>query len=211
MKNTVLLIVFTLLLGSCSSNNDPLYRILRIKNDRLLEVSNKMLKKKYVLRHYLGNTTDNTCVIFLYQKFSNIVYLPQNEFYKDNVDLKEVTQYITAPIIKSSDTITTSAIFNNINKTDPNLLVRRTWNDINMYIPVYSPVFYQEILQIIQIMINIEINHDFSRYYLKKIPVNEYRKFNIKKLENVLNDIYIKENLLFSRVLEGNLVFIGEE
>ena len=219
MKNTILLIVF-ILLGSCSSNNDPTYRILRVENDKQLETNNKMLKKNYALMFSFGETKDAKYMHLLYQKFStvsNIVYLPQNEFYKDSMDFEKIFWGIMIPIIKSSDTITTSALFNDINKNQPNSLVRKPVDNMNVYIPVYSPVFYQEILSMIGIMIDSEFKYDLSKYHFKKIPVkdivtyNEDKEVNIKKLENDLNDIYTKENLLFLTIGEDGFTFIEEE
>ena len=219
MKNTILLIVF-ILLGSCSSNNDPTYRVLRVENDKLLETSNKMLEKNYVLTGIFGKSTDVKYTYFLYQKFStvsNIVYLPKNEFYKDSVEFYEITDIILSKIIVPFDTITTSTIFNSINKNNPNLLFRKTYNNINIYIPVYSPVFYQEILQLIGLMFNTEVSFDLSKYHFKTIPMKDIITFNkdgevnINKLENVLNDIYTKENLLFLYRGEDEFIFIREE
>lgn len=220
MKNTVLLIVFMLLLGSCSFNDDPTYRILHVENDKLLETSNRMLEKNYVLKYDFGESNDQNYKHMLYQKFStvsNIVYLPKNEFYKDSLDFQGLTIYIYSAITNTLSSITTSPIFNDINKNQPNLLVRNTMNDINIYIPVYSPIFYQEILNRIGILAYGGLNHDFSEYYLKTIPKHEIMTFNedgevnIKKLENALNDIYIKENLLFTYLVGGQFVFIGEK
>ena len=218
MKNTILLIIF-ILLGSCSSNNDPMYRILRVEDNKLLEASNKMLKKNYVLIYPFGKANkEEKYEYFLYQKFStvsNIVYLPQNEFYKNSVDLNEATQSI---ISKIHNTISSSTLFNDINKNQPNLLLRNTFKDINIYIPVYSPVFYQEILQLVGVMIYSECNYDFSNYHFKTVPQqdiiiynDEDGEVNIKKLEKTLNDVHIKENLLLLYIGEDGFVFIGEE
>ncbi len=220
MKNTILLIVFILLIGSCSSNNSPTYRILLVENDKLLTISTKMLKKKYILTCDFGKAEDPKYTYFLYQKFSNvsdIVYLPKNESDKDSLDLPELFWHTMAQIIESSDTITTSTIFNDINKNQPNLLLKKTFNNINIYTPIYSPVFYQEILSIIGLIIYSEFKYDFSKYNFKKIPTKDIITFNkdgetnIEELENVLNDIYIKENLLFARASEDGFIFIGEK
>ena len=219
MKNSILLIVF-ILLGSCSSNNDPTYRVLRVEDNKLLEASNKMLEKNYVLIYSFGNLKDAKHINFLYQKFStvsNVVYLPKNEFYKDSLDFQGMTRYIHSAITNTLGSITTSPIFNVINNIKPDLLLKNTFNDINIYIPVYSPVFYQEILNRIGILAYGGVNHDFSEYHFKTIPrkdiitFNENGEVNIKKIENILNDLYVKENLLYTYIVGDQFVFIGEE
>ena len=220
MKNNILLIVFLLLLGSCLFNNDPTFKILLVENNKQLETSTKMLERKYVLRHYLGKTIDNTCVIFLYQKFSNvsnIAYLPNNEFYKDSLDDTELDQYIISIIKNKSDTITTSSIFNNINKNKPDLLLKKTFLNMNTYIPISSPVFYQEILYRIGIMINKELKYNFSNYILSSIPLKELMTLDkdgylsVQNIESALNALYIKDNSLFLSIEEDEFTFIKEK